>query len=106
MTEALRSTSPHRRHASLVTEGCEARRKVRPSGSRTSSAGERKDAMGHMVNPCKPRAVERANAADRLGPTGSVERRSRSGVGSSTGQTSTGAEGDPTASACPPDGTR
>jgi hypothetical protein len=29
-----------------------------------------------------------------------------SGVGPSTGQTSTGAEGDPTASACPPGGTR
>ena len=66
MTEAILSASPHRRHASLVTEGCEARRKVLPSGSRTWRAGERKDAMGNMVNPGNPRAVKRAKAADRL----------------------------------------
>jgi len=66
MTEAILSASPHRRQASLVTEGCEARRNVRPSGSRPWRAGERKDAMGHRVNPCNPREVERANAADRL----------------------------------------
>jgi hypothetical protein len=66
MTEAILSASPHRRHASLVTQGCEARRNVLTSGSRTGSAGERKDAMGHRVNPCKPREVERAKAADRL----------------------------------------
>ena len=65
MTEAILSASPHRRHASLVTEGYDARRKVPLSGSRTWSAGERKDAMGHMVNPCKPREVERAQAAER-----------------------------------------
>jgi hypothetical protein len=45
---------------------CEARRKALPSGSRTWRAGERKDAMGHTVNPCTPREVERAKAADRL----------------------------------------
>jgi hypothetical protein len=66
MTEAILSASPQWRHASLVTEGCEARRKVLVSGSRTWRAGERKDAMGNMVNPCKPREVERAKAADRL----------------------------------------
>ena len=66
MTEAILSASPHRRHASLVTEGCEARRKVPPSGSRIRRAGERKAALGNMVNPCKPRAVERAKAAERL----------------------------------------
>ena len=66
MTEVILSTSPHRRHASLVTEGYEARRKVLPSGSRTWSAGKRKDAMGNRVNPCKPREVERAKAAGRL----------------------------------------
>jgi hypothetical protein len=66
MTETILSVYPHRCHASLVTEGCEARRKVPTSGSRTWSAGERKDAMGNMVNPCKPREVERAKAADRL----------------------------------------
>jgi hypothetical protein len=65
MTEVILSASPHRRHASLVTEGCEARRTVLLSGSRTWSAGERKDAMGNRVNPCQPREVERANAADR-----------------------------------------
>jgi hypothetical protein len=48
MTEAILSASPHRRHASLVTEGCEARQKVPTSGSRTWRAGERKDAMGNM----------------------------------------------------------
>jgi hypothetical protein len=66
MTEAILSASPHRCHASLVTERCAARRTVLPSGSRTWRAGERKDAMGNMVNPCKPREVERAKAADRL----------------------------------------
>jgi len=66
MTEAILSASPHRRHASLVTEGCDARRNVLPSGSRTWRAGERKDAMGHRVNPGKPRAGKRAKAADRL----------------------------------------
>ena len=65
-TETILSVSPHRRHASLVTEGCEARRKVPTSGSRTWRAGERKDAMGNMVNPCKPREVKRAKAAERL----------------------------------------
>jgi hypothetical protein len=65
MTEAILSASPHRRHASLVTEGCAARRNVLPAGSRTWSAGERKDAMGNAVNPCNPREVERAKAADR-----------------------------------------
>jgi hypothetical protein len=48
MTEAILSASPHRRHVSLVTERCEARRKVPISGSRTWRAGERKDAMGNM----------------------------------------------------------
>jgi hypothetical protein len=66
MTEAILSAAPHRRHASLVTEGCEARRTVLPSGSRTWRAGERKDAMGHRVNPCQPREVNRAKAADGL----------------------------------------
>ena len=66
MTEAILSASPHRRHASLVTEGCEARRKVPTSGSRTRSAGERKDAMGNIVNTYKPREVKRAKAAERL----------------------------------------
>jgi hypothetical protein len=66
LTEAILSASPRRRHASLVTEGCEARRKVPTPGSRTWSAGERKDAMGNRVNPYKPREVERAKAADRL----------------------------------------
>jgi hypothetical protein len=66
MTEVILSASPHRRQASLVTEGDEARRKARPSGSRTWRAGERKDVMGNLVNPCKPREVERAKAADRL----------------------------------------
>jgi hypothetical protein len=66
MTEALLSASPHRRHASLVTEGCEARRKVLISGSRTWRAGERKDALGNIVNPYKPREVKRAKAAERL----------------------------------------
>jgi hypothetical protein len=66
LTEAILSASPHRRHASLVTGGCEARRKVPTSGSRTWSAGERKDARGNMVNTYKPREVERAKAADRL----------------------------------------
>jgi hypothetical protein len=65
MTEAILSASPHRRHASLVPEGCAARRQGLPSGSRTGRVGERKDAMGHMVNPCKPREVKRAKAADR-----------------------------------------
>jgi hypothetical protein len=73
MTEALLSASPQRRHSSLVTEGCEAHRKVPTSGSRTWSAGER---MGRSV------------------------------VYTLTGQTSTGGEGDPTASASPTDGTR
>ena len=58
MTEASLSASPHRRHAPLVTEGCEARRTVLLSGSRTWRAGERKDAMGNMVTPCKPREVK------------------------------------------------
>ena len=66
MAEAILSASPHRRHMSLVTEGCEARRKVPTSGSRTWSAGERKDAMGNRVNTRNPREVERAKAADRL----------------------------------------
>jgi len=66
MTEAILSAPPHRRHASLVTERCEARRKVPTSGSRIWRAGERKDAMGNMVNTYKPREVERAKAADRL----------------------------------------
>jgi hypothetical protein len=66
MTEAIRSAAPHRRQASLVTEGCDARRHVRIFGSRTWRAGERQDALGHRVNPCKPGAVERAKAADRL----------------------------------------
>jgi hypothetical protein len=66
LTWAILSASPHRRHASLVTEGCEARRKVSTSGSRTWRAGERKDAMGNRVNTGKPRGVERAKAADRL----------------------------------------
>ncbi len=66
ITEAILSASPHRRHASLVTEGCGARREALPSGSRTERAGERKDAMGNTVNPCKPREVKRAKAADRL----------------------------------------
>jgi hypothetical protein len=66
MTEAILSASPHRRHASLVTAGWEARRNVRPAGSRPWSAGERKDAMGHRVNPGKPREGDRAKAADRL----------------------------------------
>jgi hypothetical protein len=66
MTEVILSASPHRRHAALVTEGHEARRKVLTPGSRTWRAGERKDAMGNMVNPCKPHEVERAKAADRL----------------------------------------
>jgi hypothetical protein len=66
MTEAILSASPHRRHASLVTEGCEARRQVLVSGSRTRRLGERNDAMGNMVNPRKPREVEGAKAAERL----------------------------------------
>ena len=66
MTEAILSAYPHRRHASLVTEGCEARRNVSRSGSRTRRASERKDATGNKVNTCKPREVERAKAADRL----------------------------------------
>jgi hypothetical protein len=65
MTEAIRSASPHRRQASLVTEGCEARRTGRISGRRTGRAGERTDARGHLVNRCQPRDVNRANAADR-----------------------------------------
>ena len=66
MTEAILSASPHRRHASLVTERCEARRKVPVSRSRIWRAGERKDAMGNMVHPCTPRDVKRAKVADRL----------------------------------------
>ena len=66
MTEAILSASPHRRHASLATEGCAARRKVPLSGSRPWTEGERKDATGTMVNPYNPRAVKRAKAADRL----------------------------------------
>ena len=66
MTEALLSASPHRRHASLATEGCAARRKVPLSGSRPWTAGERKDATGNMVHTYNPREVERAKAADRL----------------------------------------
>jgi hypothetical protein len=66
MTEVILSTYPHRRHASLVTEGCAARRKVPTSGSRTWRAGERKDATGNRVNTYKPREVKRAKAADRL----------------------------------------
>jgi hypothetical protein len=65
-TEAILSAAPHRRHAPLVTAGCEARRKVLPPGSRTWRAGERQDARGNLGNPCKPREVERAKAADRL----------------------------------------
>jgi hypothetical protein len=65
MTEVMLSTSPHRRHASLVTAGCAARRNVPTAGSRTWRSGERKDATGHRVTTDKPRDGKRAKAADR-----------------------------------------
>jgi hypothetical protein len=66
MAWVILSASPHLHRASLVTGRCEACRKVPAPGSRTWTSGERKSAMGHTVNPCKPREVEGAKAADRL----------------------------------------
>jgi hypothetical protein len=66
MAWVIRSASPHLHRASLGTGRCAACRKVPGPGSRTRVAGERKDAMGNMVNPRKPREGKRAKAAERL----------------------------------------
>jgi hypothetical protein len=106
MAWAILSASPHLHRASLVTGRCEACRKVPGPGSRTWTPGERKSAMGTRVNTRNPREVERAKTAERPAPKGCVGRMGRSGVGPSTGQRPTGAEGDPKAVVSPAGGTR
>jgi hypothetical protein len=106
MAWAILSASPHLNRASLVTGRCEACRKVPGPGSRTWTPGERKSAMGNMVNTYKPREVERAKAAERPEPKRCVGRVGSSVVCPSTGQRPTGGEGDPKAAEVPAGGTR
>ena len=102
----LLSASPHLHRASLVTGRCEACRKVPTPGSRIWTPGERKSAMGNMVNTRKPREVERAKTAERPEPKWCVGRMGSSVVGPSTGHMPTGEEGDPKAFVSPAGGTR
>jgi hypothetical protein len=50
MAWAILFAYPHLHRASLVTGRFEACRKVPPPGSRLWTSGERKSAMGNMVN--------------------------------------------------------
>jgi hypothetical protein len=106
MAWVILSAHPQLHRASLVTGRCEACRKVPAPGSRTWTSGERQHARGNTVNTAKPREVERAKAAERPEPNWCVGRMGRSGVGPSTGQRPTGAEGDPKAVDAPAGGTR
>jgi hypothetical protein len=106
MAWVILSTYPHLHRASLVTGRCEACRKVLAPGSRTRTSGERKSARGNMVNTSKPRAGERAKAAERPEPKRCVGRVGSAVVCPSTGQRPTGGEGDPKAAEVPAGGTR
>ena len=106
MAWAILFAYPHLHRASLVTGRCEACRKVPTPGSRIWTPGERKSAMGHMVNTCKPREVEQAKAAERPEPKWYVGRMGSSVVCLLIGHKPTGAEGDPKAFDSPAGGTR
>jgi hypothetical protein len=106
MAWAILFASPHLHRASLVTGRCAACRNVPTPGRRLWTPGERKRARGHMVNPSKPRAVERAKAAARPEPQRCVGRVGSAVVGPATGPRPTGGEGDPTALEAPAGGTR